>query len=178
MNKSIEKLIKQRADLVKNSIEAKSALQSEIQAKLDKIFDKSKELKEALKELDASTEYSANEYDICRWVRFEVPESMQEFTVELNTYLQDNHCASLDLKNDALMASCGECIIVNDEGDVFLDQKLIIDSKLCKDDEGEYSIEKRNKLIEEYMEKTGFFPDVLLQSERGDLSLINTKERE
>lgn len=85
-----------------------------------------------------------------------------------------------DFKNDCLTMSIGPCIVIDqDSGDVY-DQdagKTILYGRrrsLSYDYETE---SERNEKIEKYMEKTGYFPSVVLVDRYGSpIRYVNTKE--
>lgn len=102
-------------------------------------------------------------------------DTKDEFQKELlSDYLSENHCIYVDFENDCVTTAEGPCILINHKGDV-LDQdsgKWFISKK---DYETE---EERNKLIEAYMEKSGFFPSVIEVDYHGNAFYRSTLAKE
>jgi hypothetical protein len=182
MNKAIKTLVESIEASKDSYNRVNQELQTKLQTELNKKFDKSKELKTAVAELENSTEYISDDAgEISRFIRFDVPTDFKPFTNELNNWFSEAHGLYLDTGSSPsqytiLKSYCGECIVVNEDGDVFDGHKVIIDSDNCKNEDGDYDESKRNEMIEAYMERTGCFPDVLRQTQYGDLFPINTKE--
>lgn len=86
-----------------------------------------------------------------------------------------------DFKNDCLTMSIGPCIVIySDSGDVY-DQdagKTILKGYNPRTGEADYETEsERNEKIEKYMEKTGYFPAVVLVDDYcNPIRYVNTKE--
>jgi hypothetical protein len=184
MNQKIEALQK-RLDVEHSiRIESENMLRNQIQELYNEIFKADKKLQRDIKALDSSKEYGTGENDYYRWVRLKHFEPKYKASDESNeaemyrdclrSYLGEFHCADIDFKNDALTASIGGCIIINDDGDVFNcddvhSGKVIIDSD-------DYKTEaERNRLIEDWMEKNGYFPGVFRQTNYGDLYHVDTR---
>jgi len=143
-----------------------------------KKLDKNKKLKSAIKKLESSKDLCSteDEYFSC-WIRFNASDYIDtDSELEKRTfdrYLAENYFANIDCNNDALMMSIGPCILINDEGDV-LDQ----DSGKWVIQNTDYETEsERNKLIEKYMEKHGYFPSVISCDRYDNAYYMNTKKR-
>lgn len=150
-------------------VEETDRIKGLIQEEYNKVFDKDTYVQTAIKALESGGEYTTDKYgEIQRWIRFET-EKYKGCLDELSNYLSENHCMYLDSVNDCIQSSEGESLIINDDGDIFLGNKVVIDSN-------EYETEsERNRLIEEYMEKSGYYPGVFRHDRYGNVSLVNTK---
>lgn len=147
-------------------------LKSEIQQEYNKIFEVDESLNNAINELYTSEDYGRDEYDeIYKWLRFDTKPytNCKEY---LEEYLAE-YAMSVDFYNDAILLYFGpEEIIINSDGDIFLGHECIIESK-------EYdTTEERNKLIEEYMETTGYYPGVFYCDYYGNITSINTQSKQ
>lgn len=136
-----------------------------------KKFDKDKRLQKAIKDLESSTDFTWMEDLVARWIRFSIEvEGLEEKALE--EYLQDQRIY-YEKEYQCLLTYDGPSIIINEEGDV-LDQdsgKWIIDSS-------KYStIEELYSLIEQWMDKTGYFPNVFKTDRYGNVFLVNTNKR-
>lgn len=168
-NESIELLHEMIKQAKNRAAKELGKYKNRLQELYNKQFDDWKELQDALKALEASEKYGTNEYgEIYAWVRFdeEVSEDEKEY---LDTYVQE-HGFSIDFKNEALMSFQGECIGIDEDGDVFDGRKCIIERREYKTDD------ERNELIEKYMERTGCFPGVFEISRYGDVRLVRTQK--
>ena len=171
MNNKIKQLAKQlqiQKDLMNNKI---NDIKEKLQKELDAIWKNDSNIKEAIKKLEQSTDFGADECnEIYTWTRFEL-EPYKKYQEYFENFLMEYYGAYAKFEHDALILFQGECIIINEEGDIFLDDKRIIDAK-------DYSNEtERNELIEKYMNDSGYFPSVLYQGHYGDLSLVNTQNK-
>lgn len=109
-------------------------------------------------------------------------ESSGDIMKVINDILGDLTCARIDFKNSVAVSSDGEVIIVQEPNGghrlsdcgVWLDHKKIIDIEEYLTKDREVNTVKRNKLIEKYMEKTGYYPTVISLSSYGDVSIVNT----
>ncbi len=138
---------------------------------------KIKALDDALSQSQDLTDVPNDEF-VHRWVRFDastliVAESKLEREL-LKEYLQDNYSIELDLDNDVAHTAEGPVIAINDDGDV-LDQdsgQWIVSRKDYE------TIAERNRLIEAYMERTGYFPSVVKFGRYGVEGYVNTQAKE
>lgn len=170
-NRKIQTLTKQLAALKERNSKQVSKIETALQAEYNARFKVDKNLKDAVKRLEASNEYGENECGIYSWIRFDVSD-YAECLDQLESFLSEN-CYRLDAEHDALMYDQGGCIVVNDDGDVY-DQdsgKFIIDAKEYGGDTG-----KRNVLIEAWMHSSGYFPGVFSSDRHGNVFPINTME--
>lgn len=172
MNKTIERLNAQLAKVSSNAAD----IEIQLQTAWDKVFNKNKALKKAIQEVESSNEYAWNKYgEIVSWIRFDHAD-FDKCREYLKTWLRENHYVEVDFANDALMYAVGTSIVINDDGDVY-DQdgdKFFIKKNDYRDENGELDIEKRNELIEAYMEKTGCYPGVFSSDRHGNVFSIST----
>ena len=138
---------------------------------------KTKEVDAIVNALEVSRELTQVEGDeyIHSWTRVDFStlidvesEHEQELLAE---YFQEHHFIYVDFKNDAVTQCIGPCLVINDDGDV-LDQdsgKWVINRQDYE------SIAERNNLIEEYMDKTGYFPSVVQEGRYGVQGYVNTQ---
>lgn len=140
------------------------------------------ELKALVASLEASRDLAADDEFPYQWVRF-TPSDFINTGSELQRdlfrdYMAETYGVSgVDFENDCLMLCIGECIVINEDGDIFDSTKCIIHrSDYSLDDgDGDADFTKRNKLIEAHMEKTGFFPSVIRQDRHGNVFYVDTQ---
>jgi hypothetical protein len=175
MTKKILKLKEKYDQVLKTTSEMRANAEAKLQAELDEVFAKDEELNQAFIDAEGSTEFANDGCGIYTWIRYDIPDKYKEYGHYLSNYVSEQGF-NLDLQYGALYLYQGECIIINVEGDIFLADdgrsKVIIHHN-------EYGTKaERNKLIEEWMEKEGYFPAVLYQGYYGDLHLVNTQTKE
>ncbi len=151
---------------------------TEARAVLSTKLKDSKALAECIAELEASKNltFDVNDEWPRRWVRFDARRFIDvDNELERETfrdYLQDEYFTDVDFKNECISMSDGPCIMINEDGDV-LDQdsgKWIISKTDYQ------SVDERNKLIEEYMERAGYFPSVVSCDHYGNMHYVSTKD--
>jgi hypothetical protein len=173
MNKTIEKLNKKLQSISADVSEVESQLQKE----WNKVFKEMPELNNAIEALQVSKDFIWNKYDeIAQWIRFDLSD-FQDIKKYFTEYMQENHLVTVEWDSDALSYSQGPSIVINEDGDV-LDQegnKWFISKNDYRDDDGELNEAKRNELIEQYMEKSGYFPGVFRSDRYGNIFNVNTK---
>lgn len=144
-----------------------SAVERKILEELSSQYKDWKDLSHVVSRLTDKPEgYYMSEYgSVEAFVRFydlsKIEERERPFFEE---YLADEHI-SVDWHNDVLSQSLGDdCLLIQTDsrGDngVWLYHNLIIDESSYLDEEGHPDTKKRNALINDYMERTNFFPDV------------------
>lgn len=180
----IKKLDALKADNRKNETEIYETIKTEY----FKLFEDWKYLQETLKDLENSGDWGADESGFYIWTRFEPDTDLLEYQTDaLNEYLSD-HGAHWDTQSDALLNYQGECVVINSgyrehDGNVYLSDgsgcsDLIIDKAEYRTDERDTETEEktRNQLIENWMEKQGYFPAVLIADDHGNVYPVNTQE--
>ncbi len=184
MNSNITALLKAR-DSISSATQAQvAALDAQLQAEYNKVFDHDKTLCKALENLDSSSEYSHDRNgDIVRWYRYgELGNVETHVRPYLETWVQDRSCASIDWENDCFQSFEGDCIVVQAEhgrdNGVWYAGKCIIDESEYRDDGEDACEEKRNALIEAYMARIGEYPTVLRCTYHGDLFPLSTQSKE
>jgi hypothetical protein len=144
--------------------------------------------------VESSRELSQIDHDdyFCQWTRIDFSsliDTNDEFQKELlQEYFQEHYCLSVDFKNDVVTYSVGPSLLIFAEGAsksrrsyYVYDQdsgKEIISFEQCLDDDGNYSREKRNELIEQWMEKKGYFPSVIKVDHYGNAHYVSTQKSE
>lgn len=130
---------------------------------------------------------------IAQWFRVDLPdadkiadkyglESSGDVREVIQEIIQDSICARIDWDNSAVSITSYGAILIQDEtrhdnGVWSLEMnKVIIPESLYKNDDGDVDVSARNKLIEEYMEKTGYFPGVYRVDYHGNIFAVNTQE--
>ena len=170
MNKNINKLYDRIQTAKATSQKVVASAEEKLQVALNRVFELDADLNETIQQMDNSSDYMSDEYgEISTWLRFEIPKHYEKYTEQLEHWIQETYCYHYDKQYDALTSFQGECIIVNDEGDIFLGHKCIINND---DYRGR---QEGCALIEEYMEKEGYFPPVLHQDRYGNLSVVDTR---
>ena len=177
MNKSIELLLKMK-NLAELEHDSKvDAYHKQLKKEFDKVFDNDKALQKAINDSESASEYGNDSSGIYSWFRFsglsEFKDDAKEF---LDEYLSDLGI-QVDWDNECLMHYQGESLVIQDDtrhdNGIWLECKLIIPESEYKI-EGEVNETLRNKLIEEYMEKTGFYPGVFRVDYYGNVFSVNT----
>ena len=174
MNKQIKDLNAQLA----SNLENLSDIETKLQAEWDRVFDDSGAIKAMMAKVENSTDYRFDEYGEIVSYHYVDLSDFKDSKKYLVQYLRRSYCADLDLVNECITYSQGECIVIQDEtrrdNGVWLNSKLIIDESKYKDENG-VNETKRNELIEAYMEKTGYFPGVFRSDSYGNVFSVSTK---
>lgn len=143
-------------------------------AEYKKLFQKSKELAKDFKSLEDSREFGQDACGIYSWTRLTYTVPDNEYAREaFDAYVTD--CGYMyDDEYDALKNYQGESIVIGDNGDVYVgdagNSKQIISYSEYEED-----TDKRNKLIEAWMDKNGFYPNVFRETANGNIFLVNTQ---
>lgn len=171
MNKKIEALNKKLESLNSKHFHNELMIKGELRAEYVKVFAKDRAITKALDNLDSASMYDTDSNgEIIRWFRFngldDIPENAREYFEE---YVQDVACAYVNWNDFTLYTYEGDSIVINDDGDVFECNKLIIDAKAYEDEA------ERNALIEAHMERTGYYPGVFRQDNHGNIFLVSTR---
>jgi hypothetical protein len=172
MNKKINELnnVLQAADA---SIEE---IRSQLQLAWNDVFKDMTALKDAEASVAQSSDFAWDAHgEIVSWIRFDLTpfEDCKEYFAN---YMREYSYVEVDFKNDILTYSQGPSIVINEDSDVY-DQdsgKFILKRKDCLDDDGAFDETKRNALIEEYMEKQGYFPGVFSSDHYGNVFSVST----
>ena len=173
------------ADLnVKLKVASQNAadIEMQLQAAWDEAFQDSQTIKEFIAQLKRSNEYALDAYgEIESFVRVDLSD-YQNCSDQLINYLSDYHGIRADFDNSVLTSSQGESITIqddsrwkNDNGVWLGSDQIIAETEYCEDNE--VIEEKRNELIEAYMERTGYFPGVFRVTQNGDVFLVNTNKK-
>ena len=106
-------------------------IEQKIQVEYNKIFDADQELKNIIIELDNSTDYGSDEYgEIYVWTRYYISKEYKKVSKYLEEYLQEEYFIQIDFNNDAIYRYIGQDFIaINEEGDIFQEDKCIIEAK-------------------------------------------------
>jgi len=158
---------------------SKQRLKDKIQARLDVVYTDWTALQKAIVNSSNASTYMYNDMgEVCTWFRFaelsNVPEREREY---LEAYLQDNHYIRVDWKNDCFEQNLGPQIIITEGGEVYCQDSgstIISPSEYLVD--GEFDHALRNKLIEQWMGKNGYFPGVFSDDGHGNIFPVNTQE--
>lgn len=157
----------------------RSTIQAALNRAKAKTFATHVELQAALKGLEASKDWAFNESgDLDRYVRIDCLKEFADCRDALEAYLLDE-CVSVDWSQEVLLSGEGEIILIASSPDdraedrgVWQDRVLIIpESKYTLD--GEINERIRNRMIEEHMTRTGFYPGVFEQT-LGEVRNIDT----
>lgn len=155
----IQKLLEERAD-------HRAKVDDAIQVLVNKGLDDSKAFQAAIVASDASSEYGADEHGVYRWFRVSMLSSLgTEIRPFVATYLQE-HGIDVDWGSECFHRYCGPCILISDDEVFDEDSHATIATRndwRTRDDEGDWHEDEEylHYLIDEYMEKSGYFPDVL-----------------
>lgn len=151
-----------------------SQVESQLLEEYSKIFEKDTKLQTAIKELEDSKEFGIDD-GIYRWNRFDFDDykDNNEVIEYLEQYLNEHHFINIDIKNDAIMKNEGFNLILDHDGNIYDEdsQEFIIDHS-------EYTNKsKRNKLVNNWMEKNGYFPGLFSVDRYNNVFLINLNEK-
>lgn len=175
MNRTIKALNKK----LLSSAEKAAEIETKLQAAWDKVFEKNAEINKAIVGVQASQEYTWDNYgEISQYIRF-YANDFKECREYLKTYLRESHYMEIDFQADTLSYWQGFSIVINDDGDVY-DQdgdKFFLKKSDYRNEDGDLDIERRNELIEAYMEKTGCFPGVFSIDRYGNVFCVNTQNK-
>lgn len=181
VSKGILSLERQREFVNGQAASRVTILENKLKPKYFKLFEKqlAKEMTKVFTALEMSNDYCYDKYgEIQHWIRATellamIPKQAREYFSE---YVNESYCAYVDWENDTVYALDHGNIIINHEGDIIDtdSDKWIIKHTDYQDDNGDYDLNKRNELIEAYMEKTGYYPGVFKQDYYGDLTAIST----
>ena len=177
MNKKIEAL---REQLEQPSGDIQR-IQKKMQEEYNKVFDDSKSLAKDIANAESASMYQLDESgEVESWFRFDglddIPEDAREF---FDTWLSENHCMRVDWDNSCFLYSQGESITINDDGDVFLGHKCVIHARDYRSEDRDTDTDEleRNRLIEAYMERSGYFPGVFSVDRHGNVFYVDTKPK-
>jgi len=173
---TIAKLENQLTTLTKDYNEKSSVIQNKLRNEYVKAFEStwSGVVTDTLKALNDTKEYDTDSHgEIRRWayVRSALDQIPTEAREAFEAHVNDLECAYIDWEVGTVYTlECGN-LIINDDGDV-LDTdsgKWVIQNHEYDDDT------QRNNLIEQYMEKSGYYPNVFKQDRHGNVFWVNTK---
>lgn len=175
MNK-LNEIQKQIEALNSSNFERVQTLKDGALKALSTKLNKNKELQKLVTQLQDSKELTQIEHDdyFHTWIRADFSKFIDiknAFQCELfSQYMSENHFCEADFKNDCLSTSIGPAILINHDGDV-LDQ----DSSKWFLKKSDYEDEtERNEMIENYMDKHGYFPSVIRCDYYGNAFFQNT----
>jgi hypothetical protein len=172
MNTTIKALMAKLERTERDAYQAIKPIKQALQNEWDKVFSVDKALKRDLDALERSNDYGSDEGgEIYRWVHADL-ERYAECKDCLDTYLEQEYFTRIDWKNGALMTDEGPSLVIDDDGDVYdqYSRKTIIKAGEYKDDD-----ELRNELIEQWMEKNGYFPGVFRWDRHGNIFHVDTR---
>lgn len=189
MNKKLKTLVKKYQDATEYSVELHKLILAELSLVLEPHAESiAKEIDNAP---DAKTDYQWGEHgEIERVVSIQLPneddfankygmDATGDIRQVLNELVSDLTCAHIDFDNSVALQVEMDAIIVQTEGrktdrGVYTNNKRIINETEYLDDNDQIDTTKRNQLIEEYMDKTGYYPSVFTIDYYGTIQLIKT----
>jgi len=168
------------------------AIKLKLQKEYNKYFDSNQELQKVLANAESATEYQLDEMgEIESWFRANILEDFSDCREYFENYLSETNCMRVDWVNSCLLNSQGDSLIIQDDcrhrrdnGVWFGHKQVISQSDYWSEEEylnntsGEIDTEKRNQLIEQYMEKTGYFLGVFRVDRNGNVFLVNTQKKD
>jgi len=167
-----------------STIETLKNERANVEAKLYEAFIESyktdQNLQDAILVTDLSNDYRLDQYgEIVRVTSISLPTdpvAKQAFS----DYLSE-HCIYVDWDAELLCMSEGDALTIQtdtrrDNG-VYMSHKCVIPESEYKVD-GEVCETTRNALIEDYMEKTGYYPGVFRIDYDGNVYPVNTQKKE
>lgn len=180
MNKRIKDLTEQLDRTLVLQRDKVAKLQTALQQEYNKIFDDSAKLKKALADAENASMYQLNENgEVESWWRYHDLSDYSECKEYFENWVSE-YGFRVDWDNECLLLGQGESIFIQDDtrrdNGVWLNGKCIIDESEYKSEDGEVNEEKRNELIEKYMERTGYFPGVFRVTQYGDVFPVKTQK--
>ncbi len=181
MNQKIRKLQQDLEYVQSTNAQVINDIKDILQDEYEKIFEKDSDIQALINGLEnnESCQYQLDQDGLylVKDIDFNIDEDCQEY---LDIYLS-NMGYILDINNEVLKAYLGDDFIAiqNDTrhgNGVWQNHKCIIKESEYTTEDGEIDEVLRNKLIEEWMEKEGFFPYVGIVTSYGDFFPVNTKE--
>lgn len=176
MSDLINKLLAARDDLSTKAQSDRQSLNGRLQTEYNRLFDDWKDLHQAIAALEDATDYGSDGSGIYRWTRFNGVDKDDVAVEFLTEYLSDR-CVYLDAEHGALFTYIGPAIIINEDGDVVDEDggRWFLSRRDYMDNDGHRCEHKRAYLIEQYMEKTGYWPGVFRCDRYGNVFPVNTQ---
>ena len=162
------------------SAKDQAAIRVKLQIEYSKYFDSLKPLVKELNNAECSSEYQMGpDGEIESWFRVSMLADFEECREYFETWISDRHFR-IDWDNDCFLYSQGECIVIQDDtrrdNGVWLNGKVIVAESYYRDeDTREVNEAERNRLIEAYMEREGYYPGVFRVTQYGDVFPVDTK---
>ena len=170
MNTRIEKLNVK----LKEANESTDYIQTLLQGEWNIVFKDLPRLRDAISEVESSTEFAWSCDEVVSWIRFDLGD-FENCMSYLETYLNDLGI-NVDRENNVLSRGEGPYLIIYDYGVYDQDScKMVIDGSDYMNESGEYDEVLRNKLIEAWMEDKGYFPGVFSADRHGNVFAVNMK---
>jgi len=184
LNKRIELFESKRAELVagttKDLNDRINDLNDQLKKEYETVFKKDADLKTALKDIETSNEYGSDESGIYSWVRFYLTDYKDDSQgLEFLSEYVSEAGYHLDAENESLVNFQGDCILINDDGDIFESDGVCPGKDIASIDD--YSVNEepdealRNKLIRDYMESNEYWPGVFTVDHYGNVYSVNTE---
>lgn len=153
-------------------------LKDKLQVEYEKVFEKDSDIKKCINKLEESNHFLLLEDGLylTQDIEFNIDDDSKEYLI--NYFSDRGYILNEDIR--CLMSYCGDDFIyiqndTRNSNGVWQYHKLIINEKEYLNEYGEVDESKRNKLIEEYMEKDKCFPYVGIITRYGDFYSVNTK---
>lgn len=142
-----------------------------LQAEWNDIFNDLTSVKAIVQAGENADNYMWDEFgEVDRWAHVDLSPFV-EVEEYFEKYLNEFHSLRVDWKNECVLTSEGDCWILSDDGDLTNSRKVLISRDEWKNEDGEPDDTKLFELIEERMEKEGFYPTVLRSDYYGNLWL-------
>ena len=176
---TIQELTDKLTVLDESHSEQHDILQEQLQSKYNLVFDQDAYLKSLVSEIDSDKAvYDLREDGLYLTTSIDVSDYSESIEY-LESWFSDQ---SIYLENDILMLLLGDDFIAIQDNTrhnngVWCNREIIICENEYKSEGEDVDETLRNKLIEEYMEKTGCFPSVGRVTQHGDFFPVNTQVR-
>lgn len=173
------------------------AIKADILVEYSKVFKADKELHKAIEDLDnfadKTTDYQLQEDGLYLWTRIDLSD-YRDALEYLEVYLDELGSFHIDTENECLMTYLGDDFIsiqddTRSDNGVWQGHDIIIQEseyticddckeQNCSEHRGSPEVceQTRNKLIEQYMQKTGVFPAIGRVTQHGDFFTVDTRE--
>lgn len=177
MGDNMNKINELKAMLETKAVEC-SDIETQLQDEYNKIFDDCLVLRDAVAELNRSTDYTFDEYgEVCAWVRFNDFDKFEECEGYLTEWFNDQGIRA-EMKNHCIVMPQGGVFLIGEDGDVYnTDNGKIVVHKSEYVVDGEENEALRNQIIELHMQATGYFPGVFRTDTHGNVFHVNTTEK-
>jgi len=153
-------------------------IEAELQRSWNLVFEDLHAIRAGILALDTSNKYVFSGHgDIIAIADFDT-DAFKDCQEYFTQYMSDIHFVEVDFSNGVISTMVGPSFVINDDGDVYDQEndRLFVSMDEYVGDDGVADIDKRDNMIESYMESEGFYPGVFETDRSGNVKLVNTKK--